>query len=53
MVRFAIFLLKYTRNVSSVVGMFWNGRGLGTGESNVSIVLLIVRSFAAAYNNKA
>ena len=26
--------------VSGVVGMFWNGGGLGTGESNVSIVLL-------------
>ena len=24
--------------VSGVVGMFWNGGGLGTGESNVSIV---------------
>ena len=26
--------------VSGVVGMLWNGGGLGTGESNVSIVLL-------------
>ena len=26
--------------VSGVVGMLWNSRGLGTGESNVSIVLL-------------
>ena len=26
--------------VSGVLGMLWNGRGLGTGESNVSIVLL-------------
>ena len=26
--------------VSSVVGMLWNGGGLGTGESDVSIVLL-------------
>ena len=26
--------------VSDVVGMFWNGGGLGTGESDVSIVLL-------------
>ena len=25
--------------VSGVVGMLWNGGGLGTGESNVSIVL--------------
>ena len=24
--------------VSSVVGMLWNGGGLGTGESDVSIV---------------
>ena len=26
--------------MSGVVGMLWNGGGLGTGESNVSIVLL-------------
>ena len=26
--------------MSGVVGMLWNGEGLGTGESNVSIVLL-------------
>ena len=26
--------------VSGVLGMLWNDRGLGTGESNVSIVLL-------------
>ena len=26
--------------VSGVVGMLWNGGGLGTGESNVSIMLL-------------
>ena len=29
------------RLVSGVVGVLWNGGGLGTGESNVSIVLLI------------
>ena len=30
--------------VSGVVGMLWNGGGLGTDESNVSIVLLLAPS---------